>query len=299
MQRRIQERSRLQRATLNRDSQVQRGRLKDDAQCQLVIIGATPEGKKEPLPSDLAAAHAMIIVQRDALMEADARASSAESEAQYRALLIEKLNTRSGSYGGDQDFVGPAGDASGPLELVDQEFPQRAIAKRAAFEAIGRKRRLPTGSPTPTNTIGMFPELRSAASCRPRLREKTRSLSMMRFARAYCCWGRGSTARGQRGSSPSPYRPAGENRTFALLSTPSIVKRRLRDLPVRGAADDRPISRYCARFGGRSVAGRGWRCRPNRTVADNKSGCRVASGLCSDCSSFCAGNFGRSPDQYR
>src|SRR6516225_10798399 len=40
----------------------------------------------------------------------------------------------------------------------------------------------------------------------------------------------------------------------------------LRELPFRGVADDRPISRYCARFGGRSVAGHGRRCRPNRTV---------------------------------
>lgn len=45
----------------------------------------------DSLPTDLAAAHAMIIAQRDALMAAEARASAAESEAQYRALLIEKL----------------------------------------------------------------------------------------------------------------------------------------------------------------------------------------------------------------
>jgi transposase len=44
----------------------------------------------DSLPTDLAAAHAMIIAQRDALMAAEARASAAESEAQYRALLIEK-----------------------------------------------------------------------------------------------------------------------------------------------------------------------------------------------------------------
>ena len=39
----------------------------------------------------LAAGHAMIIAQRDALMAAQARASAAESEAKFRALLIEKL----------------------------------------------------------------------------------------------------------------------------------------------------------------------------------------------------------------
>jgi hypothetical protein len=75
-------------------------------------------------------------------------------------------------------------------------------------------------------------------------------------------------------------------------------KRRPRELPVRGQP---MISRYCARFGGRSAAGHGRRCRPNRTVADiAKSGCRVASGLCSDCSSSCpAGKSGRSKDQHR
>src|SRR6266404_3090937 len=45
----------------------------------------------DSLPTDLAAAHAMIIAQRDALMAAQARASAAESEAKFRALLIEKL----------------------------------------------------------------------------------------------------------------------------------------------------------------------------------------------------------------
>src|ERR1700746_691765 len=45
----------------------------------------------DSLPSDLAAAHTMIMTQRDALMAAEARASAAESEAKFRALLIEKL----------------------------------------------------------------------------------------------------------------------------------------------------------------------------------------------------------------
>jgi len=43
------------------------------------------------LPTDLASAHALIIAQRQALSEAQARASAAESEAHHRALLIEKL----------------------------------------------------------------------------------------------------------------------------------------------------------------------------------------------------------------
>ena len=45
----------------------------------------------DSLPTDLTAAHALIIAQRDALSIAEARAATAESESQYRALLIEKF----------------------------------------------------------------------------------------------------------------------------------------------------------------------------------------------------------------
>src|SRR5258705_1784691 len=45
----------------------------------------------DSLPSDLAGAHGMIVARREALLAAEARASAAESEAKFRALLIEKL----------------------------------------------------------------------------------------------------------------------------------------------------------------------------------------------------------------
>ncbi len=45
----------------------------------------------DSLPTDLASAHALIIAQRLALSAAQERAAAAESEAQYGALLIEKL----------------------------------------------------------------------------------------------------------------------------------------------------------------------------------------------------------------
>jgi transposase len=53
------------------------------------IIGVTTS--PDSLPTDLAAAHAIIIAQREALIAAEVRATSAESEAKYRALLVEKL----------------------------------------------------------------------------------------------------------------------------------------------------------------------------------------------------------------
>src|SRR3954451_4005000 len=45
----------------------------------------------DSLPTDLASAHALIMAQRQALSDAQARVTAAESEAQSRALLIEKL----------------------------------------------------------------------------------------------------------------------------------------------------------------------------------------------------------------
>jgi len=45
----------------------------------------------DSLPTDLKAAHAIILAQREALLAAQAQAAAAESEAKYRALVIEKL----------------------------------------------------------------------------------------------------------------------------------------------------------------------------------------------------------------
>src|SRR5262245_66081419 len=56
-----------------------------------VVIPLLAMGIDDSLPTDLASAHALIMAQRQALTAAQARATAAESEAQYRALLIEKL----------------------------------------------------------------------------------------------------------------------------------------------------------------------------------------------------------------
>ena len=45
----------------------------------------------DSLPTDLAAAHALIIAQREALLVAEAKAQNAEAEARHRALLIEEM----------------------------------------------------------------------------------------------------------------------------------------------------------------------------------------------------------------
>jgi transposase len=56
------------------------------------VIPSLAMSRDDSLPTDLASAHALIIAQRTALSAAELRTRAAESEAQYRALLIEKLN---------------------------------------------------------------------------------------------------------------------------------------------------------------------------------------------------------------
>ena len=56
-----------------------------------LVIRSLAMGIDDLLPTDLASAHALIVAQRQALSAAEIHAAAAESEAQYRALLIEKL----------------------------------------------------------------------------------------------------------------------------------------------------------------------------------------------------------------
>src|SRR3974390_655876 len=63
-----------------------------DSQATHFVIAITGMAAvTDSLPTDLAAAHAMIVETRAALVAAQARASVLESEAKHRALLIEKL----------------------------------------------------------------------------------------------------------------------------------------------------------------------------------------------------------------
>jgi transposase len=62
------------------------------SQARRLVIPSLAMSRDDSLPTDLASAHALIIAQRTALSAAELRARAAESEAQYRALLIEKLN---------------------------------------------------------------------------------------------------------------------------------------------------------------------------------------------------------------
>jgi transposase len=61
------------------------------SQAHRLVIPLLAMSIDDSLPTDLASTHALIIAQREALSAAEQRAAAAESEAQYRALLIENL----------------------------------------------------------------------------------------------------------------------------------------------------------------------------------------------------------------
>jgi len=116
----------------------------------------------DSLPSDLAAAHAMIMTQRDALRAAEARASAAESEAKFRALLIEKLKYTIAKLRHEQ--FGQSSERSAVLEQLELQLTDmeedaaqaEAAAQMAAAAAARQKitvqafeRRKPARRPLP------------------------------------------------------------------------------------------------------------------------------------------------------
>jgi len=118
----------------------------------------------DSLPSDLAAAHAMIMAQRDALRAAEARAGAAESEAKFRALLIEKLKYTIAKLRHEQ--FGQSSERSGVLEQLElqltdmeEDAAQAEAAARIAIEAEARQkitvqpfeRRKPARRPLPAH----------------------------------------------------------------------------------------------------------------------------------------------------
>ena len=103
----------------------------------------------DSLPTDLASAHALIMAQRQALSAAQARATAAESEAQYRALLIEKLKyairkLRHERFGQSSE----RGELLDQLELqladLEEDAAQAEAAARMAAAAAGEKITVPS-----------------------------------------------------------------------------------------------------------------------------------------------------------
>jgi transposase len=115
--------------------------------------------KSDSLPSDLAAAHALIIAQREALVTAEARATAAESEAKFRALLIEKLKYTIAKLRHEQ--FGQSAERGAILEQLElslselqedaseAEAAAQLAAARAKVEVKSFERRKPARRPLP------------------------------------------------------------------------------------------------------------------------------------------------------
>jgi transposase len=116
----------------------------------------------DSLPTDLAAAHAIIIAQREALIVAEAKAQNAEAEARHRALLIEQMKFTIAKL--RHQRFGPSSERSALLEqlelaLADMEedaSEAEAKAQMAAAAAASEKvnvqafeRRRPARRPLP------------------------------------------------------------------------------------------------------------------------------------------------------
>jgi transposase len=118
----------------------------------------------DSLPTDLTSAHALIMAQREALVAAQARAAAAESEARYRALLIEKLKYTIRKL--QHERFGQSSERGALLEQLELQLADleedaaqaEAAARMAAAAATGEKitvqsfeRRRPARRPLPAH----------------------------------------------------------------------------------------------------------------------------------------------------
>ena len=111
----------------------------------------------DSLPTDLASAHALIIAQRQALSAAQARATAAESEAQYRALLIEKLKYTIKKLRHEQ-----FGQSSERSALLDQLELQLADLEEDASQAEAAARMAAAAASAEKITVPSFERRRPA-----------------------------------------------------------------------------------------------------------------------------------------
>lgn len=128
------------------------------------MIPSLVMGTADSLPTDLASAHALIIAQRQALNAAEERATAAESEAQFRALLIEKLKYTIRKLRHEQ--FGPSSERGALLDQLELQLADleedaaqaAAVARMAAIAAASEKitvasfeRRKPARRPLPAH----------------------------------------------------------------------------------------------------------------------------------------------------
>jgi len=99
----------------------------------------------DSLPTDLASAHAMILAQRTALLEAQAKARNAEAEVRARELLIEQMKFTIAKLRHEQ--FGQSSERSAVLEQLElqladmeEDAAQADAAARIAADAAARKK---------------------------------------------------------------------------------------------------------------------------------------------------------------
>src|SRR3984893_15234829 len=132
----------------------------------------------DSLPTDLASAHAMIVATRETLLAAEARASAAESEAKFRALLIEKLKYTIAKL--RHDTFGQSSERSAILEQLElaladlQEDASQAettaqmAAPQAKIDVRSFERRKPARRPLPEHLPReriVYPALAACPCC--------------------------------------------------------------------------------------------------------------------------------------
>src|SRR5712692_4292807 len=115
--------------------------------------------RTDSLPTDLAAAHALILAQREALVVAEAKAAAAESVAKSRALEIEQLKYQIAKLKHEQ--YGQSSERSTVLEQLELKLSEleedaseaeaaaQLAAQRAKIEVKSFERRKPARRPLP------------------------------------------------------------------------------------------------------------------------------------------------------
>src|SRR6266446_739424 len=117
--------------------------------------------RTDSLPTDLAAAHALILSQREALVVAEAKAAAAESVAKSRALEIEQLKYQIAKLRHEQ--YGQSSERSAVLEQLELKLSEleadaseaeaaaQLAAERAKIEVKSFERRRPARRPLPAH----------------------------------------------------------------------------------------------------------------------------------------------------
>jgi transposase len=114
-------------------------------------LGATPVSPS--LPTDLAAAHAMILAERQARIEAQAAVSSTEAMILHLKLMIEKL--RRELYGQRSERTARLIDQ---MELQLEELEAKAAEDQVAVEVAARQASLPPPAPRRQPVRKPFPD---------------------------------------------------------------------------------------------------------------------------------------------